>query len=266
MMGRNHFTAARACAVGVALLVIAGGAPSAEGAPVHWSRAFAQANADGFFGQFDTGELMGVDTAGPATVTRTATSSATATASVIDGVLHSFASAAGPFGSTTALAQYSDTFVPVSATLAPGTPVDLLFDFVLTYSLGGDCPLNPGTVFGGVTLNGNVSAAGAARTFQDSTCDASDFTFSRGIVQAYIGQEFVMGTFLYAMAGSAGGASWADAGNTLRPTITLFGDFDLTSSSGNDFVVRPVPVPEPASALLIGIAAFAVRVSRRRRH
>jgi hypothetical protein len=237
-----------------------------EAAPIYTAEAFVSVSAGSppHGTQLDTGMIMNADTAGPVSLTESDGSGAVgvAFASVLDGTLHAFASGtAGTVGQSiapgggVAMARFQDTFTLTSSALAVGTAVDLLFTLDLSYTLAGDCSANA-SVFAGVIDNN-----GPVETFQDATCDASDFQFHR-LAQHTIGEEFLVETFLFASVFSYAPFGAADAENGLRLIVTSLGDFSFTTASGNTYQPSQVaPVPEPASLSLLaaGLLSFAVR-------
>lgn len=281
-MGNVHLESAlRGGGVALTLVsLLAAWAPSAEAAPIHWSRVYVSASAGILAGgtTSDSGKLFNIDTIAPLTATRSGapwghSASGTAVASVADGALRASAVGTGGLvppnsyhsGTGQAMAWFFDTFKLESSTLAPGTAVTLQFDLELTYNLvGGGCGGNVATVYGYTTLNGAITA-GAVRSKQDSTCDTSDFTAGTGLATGYIGQEFVAESFLSATASSFNPAftASANAGNTLRLVVTPLGDFTFTTSSGNTYQASQ-PVPEPASVGLV-LAGMAALVGAHRR-
>ncbi len=178
----------------------------------------------------------------------------------MDGTLHATSTATvyrlGTGASGTALVEFTDTFTLTSTSLAFGTPVELLFELDLSYSLGGNCT-DSSYVYAGVVDNN-----GAIELLQDASCDTSDSTYHR-LAQHSIGEEFPVSMFLYAITGATQGSAFADAGNSLGIVVTPLGDFTFTTASGNEYQ-RVAAAPEPATLALLG-AGFALLVLRRSR-
>lgn len=250
--------------VGCAMFaVLCSSAVAANASPLYWSRAFVHPVAGGGGITQDTGQVIGTDTVGPLSanfVDGATGANSYASASVVDGMLHSLATAVG-IGSTagTAMAQYFDTFTPTSSTLAPGTPVSFAFDQQVSYTLAGNGCSAIGQVSANTGLNGAITS-GTVRSFQDSTCDTSDSTAGSGIAQAFIGQEFVVQMTLFAIAGAGPGLGSADA--SFQLLVTPLGDFGFTTASGNTYqAMESSAVPEPGSVVLLaaGISAICGR-------
>lgn len=229
----------------------------ASAEPIFWSRAFVNVGAGLFPTPIteDTGQVFATDSGVVSASTAAEGASGAATAWVDDGALRAIASGTGSggpgprIGGGTAFATFFDTIVPISTTLAHGTPVNIAFDQGLTYTLAGNGCTDTGEVLAQTVLNGAISFGGAS--FQDSTCDASDFEDFTPVRQAFIGREFLVQLNLFAIGVGAFETGSADAGNTFRLFMTPLGDFSLSSASGINYS-QDANVPEPASLLLLG--------------
>jgi hypothetical protein len=237
--------------------------------PIFYSRVFASAQAGNDGPNVDDSGNVSSDSVGPSGSSASNGFGATASAwaEVTDGTLHVYAEATGAGtgqeSASTALAQFYDTLVPTSSTLAAGTAVSFLVNLDLGYSLFGTLCTNTGQV------TANVSGAGVATGITDSTCDASDSQVLGGLVQGVIGAEFVLFAELFAITGAPSGFAFADASNSLGVTLTPQADFVFASASGNSYLSDDelTPVPEPATALylLAGMVAMTARRLRGRR-
>jgi hypothetical protein len=265
------FARARHCRFIVACVLALGafGTSSLYAAPVYYSQLFTEALAGPFppvSDSDDTGLQLSTDTLGPQTTTVQGATGATATAfaSVIDGVLHASASGVGGPSffdgwNATALPTFGDTLTFVSASLAKGTSVQLAFAIDLDYAISGGCAIDESRA--------RVRAQLHTFSVVDDTCDQFDVNQGSGVLSVKIGDELPFQAVLEAFAGGPGlpqNAAFADAANTFRFTIDPIGDFSYVTASGNSYLTKAT-VPEPATLLLVGAGFVVVAVRDRRR-
>jgi hypothetical protein len=210
----------------------------------------------------NTGQQFSVDTLGPQTSSAQGLATATGFASVVDGVLHASASGMGGPGffngwNASGIATFGDTLTFVSNTLPVGTFVQLAWAIDVDYTLSGAC--NP------VLPRAAVRAQLHTFRFVDDTCDAFDVNNASGVTTVKLGDELQFQTSLVADATGPGQlVGFADAANTFRFTIDPIGDFSYITASGNSYLTpAAVPVPEPASLILVG-AGVITTVGRAR--
>jgi hypothetical protein len=254
-----------ACALAIGTFV----PTSASAAPIYYSQLITSAAAGPTpvsSNSQNSGQQFSTDALGPQTSSAQGSTGATATgfASVVDGVLHASASGAGGPGffdgwNASGRAIFGDTLTFVSASLAPGTLVQLAFAIDLDYALSGACRDD--------LPRASVHAQLHTFSLQDDTCDAFDVDNGSGVITVKIGDELQFQTFLEALAGGPGQLTgFADAANTFRFTIDPLGDFSYITASGNSYLTQtpPPPVPEPATLVLVGVG-LAAGARRRRR-
>jgi hypothetical protein len=194
----------------------------------------------------------------------------TARASISDGMLHAYATAAGgtPFTSFSAadgIAQafYEDTVVFASDSLPAGSTIQARIGLDLHYSMTSDkaAPCNSGTSTRAIVTASLSWGSSDELQIQDSTCDDMDLSNSSGVFSFVLGQEYVFNSGLTANAGAYGGMSaTADAGNTLRFFIVPAAGVSYTTASGNLYASS---IPEPSTLFLVGAGVAAL--ARRRR-
>jgi hypothetical protein len=112
------------------------------------------------------------------------------------------------------------------------------------------------------------TAADGTIFMQDSACDELDIDDSTAEIQAIIGQELNVNSFLTASVAPLGTTvATADALNTFRFFLDPLGDFTYTSASGNTYFRPGTAVPEPSTLVLCGVALLTgVARFRRRRN
>ena len=257
------------------LLLSAIAAPAAA-SPIFWSQADVQAIVQHNDPTYPftpvvvtnaTGQVFATDS-GVATATTAARfASAFGTAWVEDGTLHAFATGTGSYsnaftqgldGVALSRVTFFDTIIPVSATLAYGTPVTISFASALNYTLTGNSCTDRAQVESRTAVSGPITT-GVVSSVRDSTCSLFDFTdFDLLTAQAVIGQEFTIQLSLSVLGFGKTGTATADAGNSLRLFMTPLGDFSLNSASGLDYSREVAAVPEPASLGLVSIGLLAI--------
>ena len=219
-------------------------------APIYYSQLFTEAVTGPFppvSDLDDTGLQLSTDTLGPQTSTVQGSTGGTATAyaSVVDGVLHASASGVGGTSffdgwNATALPTFADTLTFVSSSLAVGTSVELAFAIDLDYSISGGC----------ATDESRARVRAQLHTFSvvDDTCDQFDVNQGSGVIFVKIGDELHFQAVLEAFAGGPGlaeNAAYANAANTFRFTIDPLGDFSYITASGNSYLTPTSTAPTP---------------------
>ena len=234
-----------------------------DASSIYFSRLFTEAHTacqpTNCADTTNTGEQFSVDTLGPQTSTVEGATGATATAfaSIVDGVLHASASGVGGSNffhgwSATALPTFGDTLTFVSTSLAQGTSVQLAFAIDLDYSLSGGCADDESRA--------RVHAQIHTFNFTDDTCNQFDVNQGSGVINVQIGGELHVHAFLEAFAGGPGlaeNAAFANAAETFRFTIDPIGDFSYSTASGNSYLT-PAAVPEPATLMFVGAGLVVV--------
>jgi len=172
-------------------------------------------------------------------------------------------------GTSEFLGQWTDTFTVTSATLPPGTPVDLMLYLELTGTLACSGPTgNAAQEVGNLEwgLNGIMSVSG-------STCGTSVDEVQTSIYATSVGSVFSMVGFgeWNATANTDGVGTTGPAGSATAdpPSANFFVDSltpgaTYTTASGNSYFSPSTTSPVPEPSFLIPVAAvFALLAARR---
>jgi hypothetical protein len=266
----------RSKVVGLLVLSLTGSTVHASPIVVGYLDTLAQAGRTGltFAGDFDsTGNLFGADTGGPIESSATSIDESTAGANAVlrDGVLGARATGVG---ATTGIANatFTDTLTLTSTSLAPNSPVQLLFTMDLHYSLFySECPQGDA----GIEAKLNIRNI-AQITYADSFCNGLSPNNQISIlVPTFVGQELIFDLSLrvatlsaHAIDTASGlhGIGSAEAFDSLRAFADPQGDFSYVATSGNTyFTPAPQAVPEPATLTMLGAGIAGVLARGRRR-
>ena len=171
---------------------------------------------------------------------------------------------------TTERVEFMDQITLTSATLAIGTPVDLM----VTLLFSDDLSAGPGTCCSNTGVNGLFAFSGINASDQAGSVQQS---INRTLIRTVAAQWFIgainnVGGRLFMDAGSSGGVIPSDGSSRVDKLDALFyltlpGDVKLVSDSGALYAAPTVPttaVPAPMPATLIASAGLLLLGLHRR--
>jgi streptogramin lyase len=194
-----------------------------------------------------TGNLFGVDSAGPISANASSSDggSGTATAEISNGVLGAYATGFNS-GASSVSVDFEDTLTLVSDTLPPGTPVQIAFNLGFNYGLtGSSCSSGVARVEAFLSAVGlNPTQDIGSLSYKDDSCVGVTSNNTSGVFQASIGQDILVSVGLRANAVGAHesgtldglpGTATASALNALRFFADPQGPFTYVSACENNY-------------------------------